>query len=89
MDLLQTISSFVSPVFCFLVGITYFFKNVKVQNLRKSLEESIMYNKTLQKSNDTLRSFRHDFSNIMQSIDGYIINEDMTRIKKFLFRTKK
>lgn len=85
MDLLQTISSFVSPVFCFLFGITYFFKKVKVQNLSKSLEESLMYNRTLQNLNDNLRCFRHDFSNIMQSIDGYITNGDMTRIKELLF----
>lgn len=86
MDFLQTISSFVSPVFCFLIGIASLFKSIKLQNLNKSLEETTLHNKTLQNLNDSLRCFRHDFSNIMQSIDGYITNEDMSRVKRILFR---
>lgn len=85
MNFLQIICSFVSPVFCFLIGITSFFKSVKLQNLNKSLEESALHNKALQNLNDNLRCFKHDFSNIMQSIDGYIINNDISRIKKILF----
>ncbi|MGN1329935.1 MAG: sensor histidine kinase [Clostridia bacterium] len=37
----------------------------------------------LSNSYDCIRGFKHDFSNIMQSIGGYILNDDLDGLKKY------
>lgn len=37
----------------------------------------------LANSYDGIRGFKHDFSNIMQSIGGYILNDDLDGLKKY------
>lgn len=38
---------------------------------------------TLQKNLDSLSTFKHDFSNIMQCIDGYILSNDISGLKNY------
>ena len=45
-----------------------------IQNLKS-------YNKTLSIMYDNIRGFKHDFSNFIQSLDGYIQTNDMNGIK--------
>ncbi len=49
------------------------FKSGKLEVMNKSLEESKLYNKTLKDMNDNIRTFKHDFSNIMQSLQRIYI----------------
>ncbi len=48
-----------------------------------NLEESQLYNKTLQMLQDNTRAFRHDFSNIVQGMAGFIDKNDMEGLKKY------
>lgn len=41
------------------------------------------YNKTLQNLVDSLRTFKHDYNNTLQTIYGYIQLNNMTELKKF------
>ncbi|MCI9365773.1 MAG: GHKL domain-containing protein [Clostridia bacterium] len=83
LSLLVALMSIISLTSYFAVSIISLLKTVKLEAARKSLEEAKLYNKTLQILHDNLRCFRHDFSNIMQSIDGYISNSDMKGLKKY------
>lgn len=40
-------------------------------------------NESLLEVNDYVRCFKHDFNNIIQSIDGYIVLDDMDALKKY------
>ena len=44
------------------------------------LEES---NRNLLELNDNVRCFKHDFNNIIQAIDGYIVLKDMNALQKY------
>ncbi len=46
-------------------------------------------NDCLMEINDSIRSFRHDFNNIIQAIDGYIILNDMPALKKYFSKLLK
>ncbi len=50
-------------------------ENKKIQCLEGS-------NERLQSNYDDVRSFRHDFNNIMQSIGGYIVTKDLEGLEK-------
>lgn len=47
---------------------------------KKNLEEK---NKNLLEITDNIRSFKHDFNNIIQAIDGYIYLEDMKSLQVY------
>lgn len=55
----------------------------KLEATSMSLEESQLYNKTLQMLQDNTRAFRHDFSNIVQGMAGFIDKNDMEGLKKY------
>lgn len=68
----------------------YFFLSVsnimKIESLKQAnicISNLESYNQTLKTLYDDIRAFKHDFSNIMQVIGGYIINEDMQGLKKY------
>ena len=70
----------------YLIYISYFIvslkKIIKMKKNRERIEELECINKRLQKNYDNVRSFKHDFNNIMQSIGGYIALEDMKGLKE-------
>lgn len=55
----------------------------KLETTSTSLEESLLYNKTLEILQDNTRAFRHDFSNILQGMVGYMDKNDMEGLKKY------
>lgn len=55
----------------------------------EELEKLKLHNKTLELLYDNVRIFRHDFFNIMQSIDGYIKTNDMASLEKYYREIKK
>lgn len=75
--------SAVSLVAYFTISIFSLLKTTKLEETSKSLEEAQLYNKTLQLLHDNLRTFKHDFANTMQSIQGYIANNDMKGLEKY------
>lgn len=73
---------------CLIVIINiYFFINKKIikkiEEDKKYLEEK---NKNLLEVTDNIRSFKHDFNNIIQAIDGYIYLDDMKSLERY-FKT--
>lgn len=55
----------------------------KIDKLKRDLEESKKYNKTLSNLNDNIRGFKHDFINILTAIGGYVQAEDMEGLKRY------
>lgn len=69
--------------------IIYFYISIKNTiriNIEESQEEKIYtletYNKTLQIMYDSIRGFRHDFSNVVQGLEGYAEAGDIEGVKK-------
>ena len=57
-------------------------KLIKMRKEKRKIEDLEISNKRLQKNYDSIRSFKHDFNNIMQSIGGYIALKDMDGLEK-------
>lgn len=55
----------------------------QLETTSTSLEEAQLYNKTLEILQDNTRAFRHDFSNILQGMVGYMDNNDMEGLRKY------
>ncbi len=55
----------------------------KLETTSMNLEEAQLYNKTLEILQDNTRAFRHDFSNILQGMVGYIDNNDIEGLRKY------
>lgn len=82
------------PFFITLIGtfslLVYFFismysltKTTQLQITEQNLEEAQLYNKSLKILHDNVRAFKHDFSNIVQAIGGYIGTNDMEGLKTY------
>lgn len=55
--------------------------NIEKSNIHiKALKE---HNQTLKNMNNDVRTFKHDFNNIIQAIGGYIATNDMTGLTKY------
>ena len=55
----------------------------KLERTKRDLESANLTIHSLTILHDTVRSFKHDFDNIVNGIGGYIINEDMEGLKKY------
>ena len=58
-------------------------QSIKLYHTIQSLEQANLHNATLQTSHDDVRAFKHDFSNIIQSIGGYITSNDMKGLEVY------
>ncbi|MBR3324869.1 MAG: GHKL domain-containing protein [Clostridia bacterium] len=55
---------------------------IKMRKAKNRIEQLEISNRRLQKNYDSIRSFKHDFNNIMQSMGGYIALKDMDGLEK-------
>ena len=55
----------------------------KLERTKRDLESANLTIHSLTILHDTVRSFKHDFDNIVNGIGGYVINEDMEGLKKY------
>lgn len=55
----------------------------KLEMTSTNLKEAQLYNKTLEILQDNTRAFRHDFTNILVGMTGYIDRNDMEGLKKY------
>ena len=83
LPLIITILSLLTLTAFFSINIFSLTSIIKLKDTKQCLEESQLYNKTLQILYDNVSSFRHDFSNIVSAIGGYITAEDMDGVKKY------
>lgn len=69
---------------CFFFTILFsIHKSIKLEDALQYLEETNLYNTALKTSHDVIRAFKHDFSNIVQAIGGYIASDDMAGLKTY------
>ena len=78
-----TIIFMVTLVAYFIISLYTMFTVSKLETTSMNLEEATLYNKTLQMLQDNTRAFRHDFSNIVQGMAGFIDKNDMEGLKKY------
>lgn len=67
----------------FFISIFSMVKTMKLKKTQEDLEQEKLYNKTLQILHDNIRAFKHDFSNIIAGIGGYIETNDMSGLQKY------
>ena len=62
---------------------------IKLANTTRDLESAEEYNKSLEILYDKVKGFKHDFDNIVSTLDGYIENNDMSGLKEYFNEVKK
>ncbi|MGL5148958.1 MAG: sensor histidine kinase [Clostridium sp.] len=65
----------------------YFSENRKIKRKEKELRELTIYTNTLEGIYMELRSFKHDYVNIISSLNGYIDSDNMEGLKKYFSET--
>lgn len=73
----------ISLVAYFTISIYSLVKTMKLEKTTADLEQEKLYNKTLQILHDNVRAFKHDFSNIIAGIGGYIATKDMDGLERY------
>ena len=73
----------ISLIFYFILSFYSIIKTMNLQKAEEDLEQEKQYNKTLQILHDNIRAFKHDFSNIISGIGGYVETNDMEGLKKY------
>lgn len=67
----------------FFISIFSLLKTTKLEVTNQNLEKEKDYNTTLKLLYDDIRTFRHDFGNIVQAIGGYIDTNNMDGLKEY------
>lgn len=67
----------------YIISFYSLIKTTKLQLTEQVLEESQQYNKTLTILHDNIRCFKHDYNNMITTLGGYILSEDMEGLKKY------
>lgn len=83
MPLFVTIINIISLVAYFSVSIYSIVNSSKLETTKQDLESANLTIHSLTILHDQVRSFKHDFDNIVNSIGGYVINEDIDGLKKY------
>lgn len=83
MPIWSTLITIISLITYFSINLYTMFTVSKLETTSTNLEEAQLYNKTLEILQDNTRAFRHDFSNILQGMVGYIDSSDMEGLKKY------
>lgn len=73
----------------FLLSIYSLTKTTQLEITALNLEQEKEANRILKASQDELHGFRHDFSNIMCTIGGYVLVSDMDGLKKYYSQIQK
>ncbi|MCI8513292.1 MAG: GHKL domain-containing protein [Lachnospiraceae bacterium] len=80
-------------LFLFLAVRRSYLEQIQTEAKQKALQDLQDYTHNLEAMYNGLRSFKHDYVNILLSLSGYIENRDMDELKKFfessIFPTKK
>ena len=79
----------ISLISYFLLSIYSLTKTTQLELTELNLEQEKENNRILQSLQDELRSFRHDFSNIMCTIGGFVQMKDMEGMSKYYSQIQK
>ena len=66
-----------------IVSIYSIIKTINLEVTKSNLEQSQLYNKSLELLYNNIRAFKHDFSNILTAFGGYIYAKDMDGLEKY------
>lgn len=83
MPIIITIVSITSLLAYFSISIYSLLSTDKLDTTTRDLEEAQLYNKTLTILHDSIRGFKHDFHNIVQSIGGYADRGDLEGLRVY------
>ncbi|MDO5557594.1 MAG: GHKL domain-containing protein [Clostridia bacterium] len=78
-----SVLSIISLTAYFLISLHNLQNTTLLEVATRDIQRLELYNKTLTLLQDTLRTFRHDFGNILQAIGGYIGREDVEGLKTY------
>lgn len=65
----------------FCASVTNILKIARIKEKNRRIQNLEAYNKTLSVMYDSIRGFKHDFSNFVQALDGYVKTNDMEGIR--------
>ena len=81
MPVIITFISILSLLAYFFLSIYSLLNTRKLEITAMELEKEQLFNKTLSNLHDSVRGFKHDFNNIVQSIGGYVERGDLSGLK--------
>lgn len=83
MPLLITIITIIGIIAYFFTSVYSIMNSSKLEIAARDLEGAQLTIHSLQVLHDTVRSFKHDFDNIVNGIGGYVRNNDMEGLEKY------
>ena len=83
MPLAVSIANIIILIAYFTISICSIINISKLEITKRDLESANLQIHSLTILHDQVRSFKHDFDNIVNSIGGYVVNEDMDGLKKY------
>lgn len=83
MPIYITITSILSLLAYFVISFYSLLSTNKLDTTTRDLEEAQLYNKTLTILHDSIRGFKHDFHNIVQSIGVYADRGDLEGLRVY------
>ncbi len=83
MPVIITFISILSLLAYFFLSIYSLLNTRKLEITAMELEKEQLFNKTLSNLHDSVRGFKHDFNNIVQSIGGYVERGDLIGLKVY------
>lgn len=83
MPIYITITSILSLLAYFIISFYSLLSTNKLDTTTRDLEEAQLYNKTLTILHDSIRGFKHNFHNIVQSIGGYADRGDLEGLRVY------
>ena len=83
LPLFIVILSNISLISYFFVSFYSLTRATKLEIANRNLEEAQLYNKSLKILHDNIRAFKHDFSNIVQAIGGYVETKDLDGLESY------
>ena len=84
-----SILNFILLISFLLLSIYSFTRMIKLANTRKDLKSAEDYNKSLEILYNKVNGFKHDFDNIVSTLDGFIENNDIPGLKTYFTEVKK
>lgn len=86
---LIVLCSNISLIAYFVISIYSLTKTTQLEIANLNLEQEKEHNRLLKIAQDDMRGFRHDFSNIMCTIGGYVQVKDMEGLSKYYSQIQK
>lgn len=84
-----TIFNIILLISFFILSVYSFTRMIKLSIARKDLQSAEEYNKSLEILYDEVKGFKHDFDNIISTLDGFIENNDMSDLRNYFNEIKK